>query len=304
MIGELNAVVEATGGQIAPYGELLFAAWKGREPEAQALMAATERDVTARGEGVGLSVIEWAGALLASAAGSYERAQALGQRASEHPDELGVSTWGLVEVIEASSRLGDMDRAMDGLQRLSDSTAAAGTSWALGVEERSRALVSTGEQAEGGYRRAIELLQRTRVRPELARSHLVYGEWLRRAKRRVDAREQLRTAHDLFVSMGVEGFAERARRELIATGETVRKRSVETVTDLTPQEEQIARLAAELHRNSDIAAKLFLSQRTVEWHLRKVFTKLGVSSRRELRSVLENGPGVAAGSTGAARAHD
>jgi DNA-binding CsgD family transcriptional regulator len=303
IIGELNAVTEATGGQVAPYGELVYAAWRGREPQAQALMEVTQRDVTARGEGVGLSVIEWGKALLASAVGAYDRARELGQRASEHPDELGISTWGLVEVIEASSRLADLDSATDGLRRLSASTAAAGTDWALGIEARSRALVSTGEEAERDYRRAIELLARTRVRPELARSHLVYGEWLRRARRRVDAREQLRTAHDLFVSMGVEGFAERARRELLATGETVRKRSVETSTDLTPQEEQIARLAAELHRNSDIAAKLFLSPRTVEWHLRKVFTKLGVTSRRELRSVLEHGPGFSAGSTGGSKAH-
>jgi DNA-binding CsgD family transcriptional regulator len=303
LIGEVNAVVEATGGQIAPYGELLYAAWRGREAEAQTLMTAAARDVTARGEGVGLSVIEWATALLASAVGAYERAQGFGQRASAHPDELGVSTWGLIEVVEAGSRLGDIDGAMEGLQRLSESTQAAGTPWALGIEARSRALVSTGDEAERDYRRAIELLERTRVRPDLARSHLVYGEWLRRARRRMDARAHLRTAHDLFVSMGIEGFAERAGRELLATGETVRKRSVETATDLTPQEEQIARLAAGLHRNSDIAAKLFLSQRTVEWHLRKVFSKLGVNSRRELRAALEHGPGISAGSKDGHRAH-
>src|SRR6202035_5033884 len=168
--------------------------------------------------------IEWAGALLASAAGRYEQAQALGQRASEHPEDLGVSTWGLVEVIEASARLGDVKSALDGLRRLSESTQAAGTNWALGVEARSPALVSDVPEAEHSYRTAIDFLQRTRVRSELARAHLVYGEWLRRAKRRGDAREQLRTAHDLFLSMGAEAFAERAGRELLATGETVRKR--------------------------------------------------------------------------------
>jgi DNA-binding CsgD family transcriptional regulator len=302
LIGEVKAIVDATGARIAPYAELLFAAWRGREPESQALMKETEREVTTRGEGVGLSLIEWAGALLASAAGHYEQAQALGQRASEHPEDLGVSTWGLVEVIEASARLGDVKSALDGLQRLSESTQAAGTNWALGVEARSRALVSDVPEAEHSYRTAIDFLQRTRVRSELARAHLVYGEWLRRAKRRGDAREQLRTAHDLFLSMGAEAFAERAARELLATGETVRKRSVDTVTDLTPQERQIARLAAELHRNSDIAALLFLSPRTVEWHLAKVFNKLGISSRRELRSALGQGPVFSAGSTRSTRA--
>lgn len=286
LIGEVDAVISATGARIAPYGALLFVAWKGDEGYARTLMAATERDVISRGEGVGLSVTEWVGALLASATGRYQQARDLGQRASEHPEELGVSTWGLIEVIEASSRLGDIDRAIEALERLSKSTNAAGTNWALGVEERSRALVSDGQEAEQRYLMSIELLQRTRVRPELGRSHLVYGEWLRRANRRIDARHQLRTAHDLFISMGIEGFAERARRELLATGETVRKRSVDTATDLTPQERQIAMLAAELRRNSEIAAQLFLSPKTVEWHLRKVFTKLGVTSRRELGTVL------------------
>ena len=286
LIDQAKAVVDATGTKIAPYGELVFAAWRGREPEAAELIAATEGDVLVRGEGAGLSVIEWATALLASAAGRYEHALPPALRASEHPEELGVSAWALVEVIEAASRLGNGECAVDALQRLSTITRAAGTDWALGVEARSRALVSKGEKAESLYREAIERLRRTRIRPELARSHLVYGEWLRRVNRRVDAREHLRAAHDLCVSVGAEGFADRARRELLATGETVRKRSVDTLTALTPQEAQIARLAADLHTNAEIAAQLFLSPRTVEWHLRKVFSKLGISSRRDLRSAL------------------
>jgi DNA-binding CsgD family transcriptional regulator len=308
LIDEINVVVSATGTRIAPYGELLFAAWRGREEEAQALMLATKREVIAGGEGVGLSIIEWANALLASAAGRYEQARSFGQSASEHREEMGVSAWGLVEVVEASSRLGDIKGATDALRRLSESTSASGTNWGLGVQARSRALVCDGQEAESCYRDSIELLRSTRVRPELARAHLLYGEWLRRAKRRMAAREQLRTAHQLFDSMGAEGFAERARRELRATGELARKRSFDTITELTAQELQIARLAADFHRNSEIAAELFLSTRTVEWHLRKVFTKLAISSRRELRSALGHGPWLPpafpTGSTSRVRAHD
>ncbi|MDQ3895844.1 MAG: AAA family ATPase [Actinomycetota bacterium] len=286
LIDQAKAVVAATGMKIAPYGELLFAAWRGREPEATALMAATEEAVLARGEGVGLSVIEWATALVANAAGRYEQSLAPALRASEHTGELGVSAWALTEAVEAASRLGDGECATRALRRLSTITRAAGTDWALGVEARSRALVSDAQKAEPFYRESIERLRRTRIRPELARSHLVYGEWLRRANRRVDAREHLRAAHDLCVSVGAEGFADRARRELLATGETVRRRRVDSITEFTPQEAQIARLAADLHTNAEIGAQLFLSPRTVEWHLRKVFTKLGISSRRELRSAL------------------
>ncbi len=286
LIDQAKAVVEATGTKMAPYGELLFAAWRGRQAESAELIAATEGDVLARGEGLGLSFIEWATALLASAEGRYEHGLAPALRASEHPEELGVSAWALIEVVEAASRLGNGECATDALHRLSRITRAAGTNWALGIEARSRALVSTGQEAEHLYREAIERLGRTRIRPELARSHLVYGEWLRRVNRRVDARDQLRAAHALSVSVGAEGFADRARRELLATGETVRKRSADRLTEFTPQEAQIARLAADLLTNAQIAAQLFLSPRTVEWHLRKVFTKLGISSRRELRSVL------------------
>jgi DNA-binding CsgD family transcriptional regulator len=196
----------------------------------------------------------------------------------------------LPELIEAAARSGDMERAADALQPLVPATRASGTDWALGIEARSRALVTDGEAAETFYREAIERLGRTRVRGELARAHLLYGEWLRRERRRVDAREQLRTAHERFTTMGIEAFAARAARELRATGETARKRTAETSDHLTAQEAQIAGLARDGLSNTEIAGQLFISPRTVEYHLLKVFAKLDSSSRRELRNALADGP--------------
>jgi ATP/maltotriose-dependent transcriptional regulator MalT len=190
--------------------------------------------------------------------------------------------WALPELVEAAVRTGENDVAHKAIDRLAEMTRPAGTDWGLGTEARSRALVSDGENADLLYREAIERFGRTKLRPELARAHLLYGEWIRREGGRREAREQLRTAHHLFADMGMEAFAERTRRELVATGETARKRSPETRDDLTPQEEQIARLVCDGLSNPDIAAQLFLSSRTVEWHLRKVYAKLGISSRREL----------------------
>ena len=197
-----------------------------------------------------------------------------------------MAIWSLVELIEAATRTGQLEHAAGALRRLAESTSAAGTDWALGIEARSRALLSGGEFADRLYREAIQRLGRTCVGAELARTHLLYGEWLRRQNRRLDAREQLRCGHEMLTGMGCHGFAERARRELLATGETVRRRTVETAGELTAQEAEIARLAGDGHTNPEIGAKLFLSSRTVEWHLRKVFTKLGISSRKELREVL------------------
>jgi DNA-binding CsgD family transcriptional regulator len=195
-----------------------------------------------------------------------------------------------VDLIESAVRCGKADLAAEGLRRLSEKTRTTGTDWALGVESRSRALLSDGETAETYYRQAIETLERTRVRVELARTHLLYGEWLRRERRRQDAREQLRTAHKLFTEFGMEAFAERARVELEATGEHARKRNVETRDDLTPQEAQISRLAAAGATNQEIAAQLFISPSTVDYHLRKAFRKLGVRSRHQLaQHVLEPG---------------
>jgi DNA-binding CsgD family transcriptional regulator len=192
----------------------------------------------------------------------------------------------LPELIEAAARLGNTSVASGALDRLVERTQAGGTDFGLGLEARSRALVSQGQAAEGWYREAIDRLGRTRLRPDLARAHLLYGEWLRREKRRADARAQLRTAHGMLDAMGMEAFAERAGRELQASGETVRRRAVETVSALTTQEASIARLARDGRTNAEIGVQLFLSARTVEWHLRKVFTKLGITSRRELNAAL------------------
>jgi DNA-binding CsgD family transcriptional regulator len=197
-----------------------------------------------------------------------------------------MAMWALPELIEAATRTGNAHIASDALARLAETTQAGETDFGLGMEARSRALVSEGETAERCYREAIDRLGRTQLRPELARAHLLYGEWLRRENRRRDARAELRTAHDLFTTMGIEAFAERARRELLATGDTVRKRTVQTASELTAQEEHIARLAVDGRTNAEIGAQLYLSTRTVEWHLGKVYTKLGVGSRRELRRAL------------------
>ncbi len=236
-------------------------------------------------EGLGL-ISHCRSALLYNGLGRYQRALKAAERACEYPQELGFSTVVLPELIEAASRSGRGDLAAAALYRLARTTRAIGTDWALGIESRSAALVSEGVAAENLYKEAIERLNRTTVRMELARAHLLYGEWLRRENRRVAARQELRTAHEMFVGMGADVFADRTRRELLATGETVRKRTVETRFELTAQEEQIARLAGAGRTNPEIGTELFISPRTVEWHLRKVYPKLGISSRRELRVAL------------------
>jgi DNA-binding NarL/FixJ family response regulator len=208
------------------------------------------------------------------------------RQASEVTPALFIAVWALPELIEAAIRSGNADLAPAALERLVESTDASATDWGLGIAARSRALLSEGEAAESSYAEAIERLGRTRLAPELARAHLLYGEWLRREQRRVDARVQLRTAHDMLVSMGADGFAHRAGHELLATGAKVRKRIDETRDELTPQEDLIARRARDGRTNSQIGAELFLSPRTVEWHLKKVFTKLGISSRMALQHAL------------------
>jgi DNA-binding CsgD family transcriptional regulator len=286
LVTEAEAVVEATGSHLAPQGAIALAAWRGDEEKMSALIEASRNEVVRRGEGLWLVATEWASAVLFNSLGRYSEALAACEQAGSDPGELGVSTWVPTEFIEAAVRAGEPERAAAPLQRLQEISRASGSNWALGVEARSRALLSDGEDAESLYREAIERLGRTRVRVALARAHLLYGEWLRREGRRVQAREQLRTAHGAYAAMGMEGFAERARRELVATGETVRKRSIETRDELTAQEAQIARLAADGKTNPEIGAQLFISPRTVEWHLRKVFVKLEISSRRDLRQAL------------------
>ena len=293
LIQELQVVTEATGSQLAPYGALGLAALRGREAEFSELVEATTSELVARGEGFGLSAIEWATAVLYNSLGRYGDALAAAQQAIEHPEELAFAGWALVELIEAAARTGKPGLAAPALERLSETTRACGTDWALGLEARSRALLSDGTAAETLYRQAIEALERTRVRSGLARTRLLYGEWLRRERRRLDAREQLRSAHELFSEFGMDAFAERARIELRATGERARKRTPETRDDLTPQEAHISRLAAEGARNQEIAAQLFISPSTVDYHLRKAFRKLGVKSRTQLaRRMLQAGAGA------------
>jgi DNA-binding CsgD family transcriptional regulator/tetratricopeptide (TPR) repeat protein len=284
LIAEAQAVADATGSQLGPYGGLGAAAFRGREAEATELIQATMAGATSRGEGRGVAT-QYAVALLYNGLGRYDKALAAAELACEY-DDIGVVGWSLTELVEAAVRSGQPARASDALRRLSETTRASGTDWGIGIEARSRALLSEGQAAENGYREAIERLGRTRMRPAAARAHLLYGEWLRRENRRQDARAELRTAHGLFTAMGIEAFADRARHELLAAGDTVRKPMVETVSELTAQEAHIARLAVDGGTNAEIGAQLFLSTRTVEWHLSKVYTKLGVGSRRELRQAL------------------
>jgi DNA-binding CsgD family transcriptional regulator len=286
LVGDADSVTEATGAGVAPYGALVLAGLRGREAEAAALIENTIEEFTAGGQGTAVQYARWARALLLNGLGRYDEALTAAEEAAGDTPELFVAVWASIELLEAASRSDQLEVANPALERILEACSVAPTDWAFGIEARSRALLSDGPAADALYREAIERLGRTRLRPELARSHLLYGEWLRRANRRGDARAQLRAAHDHFMAVGMEAFAERARGELLATGEQVRKRTVETRDDLTAQERQIARLARDGLSNPEIGARLFLSPRTVEWHLRKVFAKLGIHSRRELAKVL------------------
>ncbi len=286
LIAEADAVAEAIGTRVAPYGALVLAALRGQESESSSLIGATIEEATLGGQGTAVQYAYWARAVVMNGLGRYEEALAAAIEASDDTPELFVSMWTLSELIEAATRTANTELAATALTRLDEHTRASDAEWALGIAARARAQLSEGEAAEDLYREAIERLSRTQLRPELARAQLLYGEWLRREGRRVDSREPLRAAHEMLAAMGMEAFAERARRELLATGERVRRRVVETRDELTPQEEQIARLARDGLSNPEIGARMFLSPRTVEWHLKKVFTKLGISSRVALHDAL------------------
>ena len=287
LIQELQPAIEATGTRLAPYAALGLAVLSGRSGEANALIENIIRDVTPRGEGIGLTVVDWAHAVLNNALGNYQEALRSAARSTGYLREMTAPTWAMAELIEAATRSGQDDVAADALARLADTTSVSDTDWGRGIEARSRALLSEGDTAEHLYREAIDHLSRCRVRADLARAHLLYGEWLRRQRRRVDARTELGIALEMLESMGMEAFAERARRELQATGEKARKRAISTSNEgLTPQEWQVARLARDGLSNPEIGARLFISARTVQYHLRKVFAKLGINSRSQLDQAL------------------
>jgi DNA-binding CsgD family transcriptional regulator len=286
---EVDAVTAATGAGVAGYGALALAAWQGDEARVAELVEAGVDDVVRRGDGMGLAIIQLASAVLYNGLGRYQAALQAVQPAADHPEELW-STGVLPELVEAAARSGRTDAAADALERLAARTRTSGGDWALGVEAHSRALLSEGAVADELYREAIERLGRTGIRVALARAHLLYGEWLRRERRRVDAREHLRAAQEMFAAMRAEGFAARAARELLATGETARKRRSETSGQLTAQETQIAVLARDGLSNPEIAARLFISPRTVEYHLHKIFAKLQITSRQQLGGVLARDP--------------
>ena len=286
MVAQAESVAEVTGSSLAPYGALALAVFRGRETQAAELIQTATDDVGRRGEGGGLSSVQWADAVLCNSLGRYEEALAAAQRASEDSPAVRFASWALVELVEAAVRSAVPERAAGALQRLSGIARACGTDWALGAEARSRALVSDGEDAESLYREAIDRLGRAGLRWDLARARLIYGEWLRRQRRRRDAREQLGRAYEIFDSIGAAAFAERARIELRATGGHARQPTVQTPDTLTAQEALIARLAGDGASNPKIAAQLFISPATVAYHLRKVFTKLGISSRSQLAPAL------------------
>jgi len=283
LVDEIRAATEATGVNITPLGAVGLAALRGREPEVVSLIEESRIDATQRGEGIGLSVLDWAQAVLYNGLGRYDEACRAALRIFDHPCDLGGPTgWGTVELIEAAVREGTPDLAADARARLAEMANASRTDWVLGVAARSEALLADETQAESLYLEAIDRLARSRIAVDLARTHLLYGEWLRRQRRRVDARVELRTAYGLFSDFGMEAFAERTRIELEATGEHARTRTVDSFDQLTPQETQISRLVAQGNTNREIAAQLFISPSTVDYHLRKVFRKLGVTSRTQL----------------------
>ena len=285
LLGEADAINEAIGTPPLLSTSLVLAAWRGQEGRALQLIDASIEDATAENEGMAIALAEYAQALLYNGLGRYQAALSAAERACQHED-VGPFDWALTELVEAGARGGSFEVAARALRRLEERTLDAGaTDSALGVRARSRALLSDHEDADVLHREALKWFARSRIAHQLARTRLLYGEWLRREGRRVDARGQLRVAHGTFNRLGADGFAERARRELLATGERVRKRTVETRDNLTAQETLVAALAGHGRTNPEIGVELFISPRTVEWHLRKVFRKMGINSRKQLRGV-------------------
>jgi DNA-binding CsgD family transcriptional regulator len=285
---ELRAATDAARTRAHHHGPVALAAYRGDQALATELIRSAIADATERGEGLVVSSAYWASAVLDNGLGRYREAFAAAQRASQDRWALGFHNLSLVELVEAATHMGSPELATDACSQIADMARSAGTNWVLGLEARSNAQLAQGEEAEANYRTAIDLLGRTRIRPDYARARLLYGEWLRRENRRADAREQLRTAYELLSAMGMAGFAERARRELLATGETVRKRAAEITRQLTSQETSIARLAVEGLTNPEIGTRLFISSRTVQYHLAKVFQKLEITSRGQLYRVLRD----------------
>jgi DNA-binding CsgD family transcriptional regulator len=285
LIDEDRVVADATGNPAVGYAGMLLAAWRGQEAQATEVIEAMRREATVHGQGTLVDLADYASAVLFNGLGRHDAARDAAWQGFQR-DGLGYGPFFVPELAEAAARTGDRPLATAVREWLSERTRTAPTEWVLGMEGLARALLSDGQDAEDGYRESIARLGRTRMRAQRARAHLLYGEWLRREHRRADARAQLRTAHEMFASMGTEAFADRARRELLATGETARKRTVDTSTKLTDQEAQVARLARHGLSNPEIATRLFLSPRTVQYHLSKVFAKLGISSRAQLEYVL------------------
>ena len=294
LIGEMRVLTSAIEIPMPAYGPLFVSAWRGRDEPAAAVIDTAIREFTGSGEGAVLAFADYARAVLGNGLGRYEDALVAAEATDSFAAEgITIYTQGLVELVEAAARTGAPERAADAVRRLTQMTEASGTDWAAGIRARSQALLSADDAAEALYREAIERLGRSRIRPQLARAHLVYGEWLRRQNRRADAGRELRRAHAMFNDMGMDAFSERARRELLATGETARKRTVQTTgttQELTAQEMQVARLAREGLSNPEIGVRLFISAHTVQYHLSKVFAKLGITSRGQLHRALADGP--------------
>ena len=285
LIAEAEAIHETTRYRPDLYTSLVLAAWRGQEARALELIAVTIEDATPEDAGCASAIADYARAVLYNGLARYELAAEAARRACENEDGAPIA-WALAELVEAAVRSGSFDAAAAAQRRIDERTQVAASNWALGIQAQSRALIADSRHADTCFRQALARFGDSGADLQLARAQLLYGEWLRRERRRADARDHLRAAYDMFIGIGASGFGERARRELAATGETVRQRTFETRDELTAQEAEVARLAANGHTNPEIGTQLFISPRTVQYHLRKVFRKLAISSRRELVGAL------------------